>query len=135
MSGMNIESARRVLETTCPETANQYLRFGWSLINQYVIEATADTPATIKYVLASVRRLDDTRQVITLTDPAQVNQYLELGWKLIDKHVSASSDPLRRDELLHFVLAWQSDEAPRRPGDGRSVHRPLDPTLQADEEL
>src|SRR3990172_1114205 len=105
MSRMNIESARRVMETTCPETANQYLRFGWTLINQYVTEATADTPATIKYVLASVRRLEDTRQVMTLTDPAQVNEYLELGWKLIDKHVSASSDPLRRDELLQFVLA------------------------------
>lgn len=132
---MSIDSARRVMETTCPETANQYLRFGWTLINQYVIEATADTPATIKYVLASVRRLEDTRQVITLADPAQVNAYLELGWKLIDKHVSASSDPLRRDELLHFVLAWQADEAPRRPGDGRPAHSPLDATLEADEEL
>jgi len=37
MSGMNVESARRVMETTCPDTANQYLRFGWKLINQYVV--------------------------------------------------------------------------------------------------
>jgi hypothetical protein len=132
---MNTESARRVMETTCPETANQYLRFGWTLINQYVIEATADTPATVKYVLASVRRLEDTRQVITLTDPELVNQYLDLGWKLIDKHTSASDDQERRHEVLHFVLAWQSDDEPRRPGDPRSVPRLLDPALDVDEDL
>ncbi|MEX0678260.1 MAG: hypothetical protein WD063_14360 [Pirellulales bacterium] len=132
---MNVESARRVMETTCPDTANQYLRFGWKLINQYVVEATADAPATVRYVLASVRRLDDTRQVVTLTDPAAVNEYLELGWKLIDKHVAASTDPQRRDETLHFVLAWQSDDQPQRPGAASAADRPLEGTLEADEEL
>ena len=128
---MNVESARRVMETTCPDTANQYLRFGWKLINQYVIAATADTPAMVKYVLASVRRLEDTRQVMTLTDPAAVNEYLELGWKLIDKHVTASTDPERRDEILHFIVAWQSDEVPLRPGAARAIARQLEETLEA----
>jgi hypothetical protein len=132
MSGMSNESARRVMETTCPDTANQYLRFGWKLINQYVVEATADTPAQVKYVLASVRRLDDTRQVLTLTDPDAVNVYLELGWKLIDKHVSASDDSPRRHEVLHFVLAWQSEEAPQHPGSGPKVQ--LDAAIEVDEE-
>ncbi len=132
---MNVESARRVMETTCPDTANQYLRFGWKLINQYVVEATADAPTMVKYVLASVRRLDDTRQVMMLSDAAAVNEYLELGWKLIDKHVTASSDPERRDETLHFIVAWQSDDPPQRPGAPRQPDRRLEETLKADEEL
>jgi len=90
---MNLEGARRVMETTSYETANQYLRFGWNLINQHVVEATADQPAMIKYVLASVRRLEDTRQVIVVTDPREANEYLSLGWKLIDKYVTGPDSP------------------------------------------
>ena len=56
------------METTSHDTANQYLSFGWSLINQYVVPATADSPATVKFVLASIRRLEDTRQVVVLTE-------------------------------------------------------------------
>ncbi len=104
------------METTSHDTANQYLRFGWSLINQYVIDATPDSPATVKYVLASIRRLEDTRQVITLTDPESVNEHLELGWKLIDKFVTSSANPDRRDEILYYILAWQTDDPPQRPG-------------------
>lgn len=131
---MNIDGARRVMETTCQETANQYLRFGWRLINQYVVEATPDTPASIRYVLASIQRLEDTRLVIPLTDPAVVNQYLELGWRLIDKYVTSSTDPNRRDEQLHFVVAWQTDDSPMYPGESASFKRELDPT-PPDEEL
>jgi hypothetical protein len=114
---MGNDTTRRVMETTCADTANQYLRFGWKLINQYVTEATADAPSMVKYVLASVRSLEDTRQVITLTDPQLVNPHLELGWKLIDKYVSASADPQRRDETLYFILAWQSEDPPARPAE------------------
>jgi hypothetical protein len=135
MSDMNVESARRVMETTCPETANQYLRFGWKLINQYVVEATADAPATVKYVLASLRSLDDTRQVMRLSDSAAVNEYLELGWKLIDKYVTASSEPERRDETLNYIVAWQSDEPPQYPGEPRQPERRLEPTLEIDDDL
>lgn len=135
MDSMNVENARRVMETTCPDTANQYLRFGWKLINQYVIDATADAPATVRYVLASVRRLEDTRQVITLSDAEAVNEHLLVGWTLIDKHISNAGDFERRDERLHFILAWQSDEEPLRPGAQRPNKGQLDPTLEADEEL
>jgi hypothetical protein len=130
---MNIESTRRVMETTCPETANQYLRFGWSLINQYVVEATPDTPARVKYVLASIRRLEDTKSVVTLSDPAAVNDYLALGWKLVDKYVTAASDVERRDERLHFILAWQTDDPPLRPGD--ALPAALDATQPLDDDL
>ena len=39
-----------------------------------------------------------------------------LGWKLIDKHVTAAQTGEQRDETLHFVLAWQSEDPPARPG-------------------
>ncbi|HEV3138769.1 MAG TPA: hypothetical protein VGZ26_12715 [Pirellulales bacterium] len=113
---MNLEGTRRVFETTSHETANQYLRFGWNLINQYVTEAAQDRPASVTYVLASVRRLEDTRELLALSDPEEVNDYLNLGWKLIDKHVTSSEKARRRQETIHFVLAWQSDEPPMRPG-------------------
>jgi hypothetical protein len=132
---MNIEGTRRVMETTSHETANQYLRFGWSLINQYVVEATADTPAAVHYVLASVRRLEDTRQVVTLTDGQEVNEYLDLGWRLIDRHVTASDSEGRRDETLHFVLAWQSDDPPPRPGSSPQANRPLDVSVPDDPDV
>lgn len=130
---MNLEGARRVMETTSHETANQYLRFGWSLINQYVVEATADTPAMVKYVLASVRRLEDTRRLLTLTDADAVNEHLTLGWRLVDKYVTASPDPERRDEAPHFVLAWQGDEAPVFPGESANSPEPLDADTDGDE--
>jgi hypothetical protein len=130
---MNIDGARRVMETTCQETANQYLRFGWRLINQYVVDATPDTPAMMKYVLASIQRLEDTRSVATLTDPDALNQYLELGWRLIDKYVTASTDPARRDERLHYIVAWQTDDPPMRPGETSGYPCQLDPTPPAEE--
>jgi|GEM_PF-1454617 len=113
---MNIEGARRVLETTSAETANQYLRFGWKLINQHLIEATANEPSAVRFVLASMRSLEDTRQVLTLRNEDEVNLHLTLGWKLIDKYVTAAHDSDRRDETMCFVLAWQSEEEPVYPG-------------------
>ena len=113
---MDIKGARRVIETSSHDTANQYLRFGWCLINQYVVEAIGDQPSSVRYVLASLRSLEDTRELVELTDPEEVNEYLRLGWKLIDKHVTSLEAGDRRHETLHFVLAWQSEEPPARPG-------------------
>ena len=132
---MNIDGTRRVMETSSQDTANQYLRFGWRLINQYVVEATANTPATVTYVLASIRRLEDTRHVVPLTDPEQVNQYLELGWRLIDKFVTASNDPDRRDEVLHYVVAWQTDDHPMWPGALPGFQRELDTSPPTDDQI
>jgi hypothetical protein len=129
MSGMNLEGTRRVLETTSHETANQYLRFGWNLINQYVVEATEDQPATVKYVLASVRRLEDTRRIVTLTEIQEVNEYLGMGWKLIDRHVTTKDSDDRRHETMHFVLAWQSEDPPPQPGAAPTVNRELNADL------
>jgi hypothetical protein len=103
------------METPSADTANQYLRFGWKLINQYVVPATDATPAAVHYVLASVRSLEDTKELVALTDPELVNQYLQAGWKLIDKYLTSGSHE-RREETLHFVLAWQSADDPVHPG-------------------
>ncbi len=110
-----IEGARRVVETTDAETVNQYLRFGWKLLNQHVIEATVDTPARIKYVLASIRRIEETKEVLTLRDTPSVNEYLNLGWTLIDKVVTAEATE-RRNESIHFIVAWQTEGTPVKPG-------------------
>lgn len=123
------------METTSHETANQYLRFGWRLINHYVVDATADQPKMMKYVLASVSRLEDTREVAVVSDPAEVNEYLTLGWKLIDKRVAATPSSEGRDETLHFVLAWQTDDTPLRPGEGAQVVKQFDTTPPAADEL
>jgi hypothetical protein len=131
---MSIEGARRVMETTSQEVANQYLRFGWSLINQYVVPATADSPTMVKYVLASIRRLEDTRQVAVLTDPAAVNEYLDLGWKLIDKFTTTAGSDARPIEVLNFVMAWQTDEPPELPGSGRPVKQEWSFSVEIDDE-
>ena len=112
---MNLEGARRVMETTSVDTANQYLRFGWKVINQYVAPAAPGSPAVVNYVLASLRSLEDTKQVVTLTEPDQVNEYLKAGWTLIEKYATSSSRS-RREETIHFVLAWQSVEEPVHRG-------------------
>jgi hypothetical protein len=67
---------------------------------------------------ASVRSLEDTKQVITLTEPDQVNEYLQAGWTLIGEYVTSSSRN-RREETVHFVLAWQSPEEPGHPDASR----------------
>lgn len=129
---MSIEGTRRVMETTSHETANQYLRFGWSLINQYLVEATADQPAAVTYVLASVRRLEDTRQLLILTESQLVNEYLTLGWRLIDRHVTCDEVTERRREVIHFVLAWQSEDPPLLPGSLPPVKREFDTVAPPD---
>jgi hypothetical protein len=103
------------METTDADTVNQYLRFGWKLINHHVIEATRDTPARVNYVLASVRRIEETKELVTLDDTAAVNEYLALGWTLIDKFVTAVATETRH-EAIHFIVAWQAEGAPVKPG-------------------
>jgi hypothetical protein len=83
-------------------------------------------------VLASVRRLEDTREIVMLTDANDVNAHLKQGWKLIDRHVTASGTAERRDETIHFILAWQSDEPPQRPGDAPAAEVPMGDELHTD---
>lgn len=113
---MELARARQIIETTNPETVNQYLRFGWKLVNQYTLEPRDGMPARINFVLASFRSLEDTRQVIALESTEQVNQHLQLGWRLIDKIVTQGNVEGPRHESIQFVLAWMIDEPPQTPG-------------------
>jgi len=118
---MDLQRARHIVETYSPETVNQYLRFGWKLVNQHVTEARDGQPPKVKYVLASFRSLEDTKRLVTLTDVAQVNEHLESGWRLIEKFVTQSQPDGPRHEQLQYVLAWAHDEPPRLPGMGDTV--------------
>ena len=113
---MSVLGTRQIMETTSPDTANHYLRFGWKLLNQYTIPATPDTPEKVRYVLAAVVGVEDTRRLITLSDTAEVNAYLQLGWRLLEKYVTTDENLERRQEAVHFILAWQRDEDPPVPG-------------------
>jgi hypothetical protein len=113
---MDYTGARQVLETTNWETANEYLRFGWKLINQRRIPATPEQPEMVSYVLGSFRVISDTRQLVVLEDVELVNQYLQLGWRLIDEYLTQAADSERRHETPHYVLAWQQDDVPMKPG-------------------
>ena len=131
---MNLDGARRVMETPSVDTANQYLRFGWKLINQHVVEPHDGLPAGMNYVLASIRTIEDTKEIITLTDERLVNTYLSLGWKLIDKYRTAAADDHRRHETLHLVLAWQREEEPVHPGNAET-ERPAESPSPTDSEI
>jgi hypothetical protein len=113
---MELARARQIIETTSPDTVNQYLRFGWKLVNQYALEPREGIPARINFVLASFRALEDTRQVVTLEDTHEVNAHLKLGWRLIDKYVTQGSIDGPRHESVKFVLSWMTDEPPQVPG-------------------
>ena len=53
-----------------------------------------------------------------------MNRLLGVGWKLIDKHVITLDSPDQRNEMLHFVLAWQSEELP--PGEQPPAAEPYE---------
>jgi hypothetical protein len=112
---MKIESVRRIMETTSFDTANQYLRFGWKLVSQHAVEPAPGEPVRMNYVLVSVRTLEDTRRILELADNETANRYLELGWRLVDKYVTSLDDAQRRQETLHYVLAWQEEGEPPQP--------------------
>lgn len=124
------------METTCPETVNQYLRFGWKLLNQYRVEATESTPEAVRYVLASVRSLDDTRVLTLLTNLNEVNRYLEVGWRLVERFVTRSEQGGDRQESVQFILAWQIFDPPQYPSDDPAsetgFHRSLSTEVKLD---
>jgi hypothetical protein len=134
---MRIELVQSILETTSFETANQYLRFGWKLINQHLVAAAGDRPTMVNYVLASVRTLQDTRRLLELTSVEQVNQHLEQGWRLLDTYVSAGAGAAGGQQM-HFVLCWQTEELPQRlvsPARQSPVEAVGGDELQAEDEI
>lgn len=126
---MELERARRVMETSNAETVNQYLRFGWKLVNQHLVDQRDGSPPRTNYILASFCALEDTRQVVTLEGADQVNEYLSLGWRLIDKIVRQGNLDGPRHESIQFVLVWAGDEPPLLPGMEAATNRLTDPAM------
>jgi hypothetical protein len=50
----------------------------------------------------------------------KVNEYLNLGWTLIDTFVVGYGDPRDRNETMHYVLGWQAVGEPQRPNESDS---------------
>ncbi len=117
-----IQGARRVMETTDPHTVNQYLRFGWKLINQYVVQSRSDALPVVNYVLASVRTLEETKELVTLTDTREVNEYLALGWRLFDKYVTGERSKDRGTN--RSISFWPGNKRRHRSNRGARPARP-----------
>jgi len=126
---MELARATQIVETLSSETANQYLRFGWKLVSQVAVEARDGRPAGVRFTLASFRALEDTRQLASIDSVKEANEYLQLGWRLVDKVVSQGSFEGPRNENIVFILAWARDEPPILPGMEQAKHRPIDPTM------
>lgn len=117
---MDILGTRRVMETASHEEVNQYIRFGWKLLSQRVIPGSDETPPETRFVLASIRTLEDTRFLARTSQWEEANEYLQCGWRLIEKFVTTADRDDQRYETLHFVLAWQLDYEPTYPADAKA---------------
>lgn len=55
-------------------------------------------------------------KVADLTKHSEVNEYLELGWRIIDTYKTAydTEGPAANHQTLHYVLGWVSGE-PKYP--------------------
>ena len=58
-----------------------------------------------------VSRLEDTKLTTEVGSTRELNEYLKLGWVLIQTYVKHSSD----QQNPRFVLAWQSEDDIVRP--------------------
>ena len=69
--------------------------------------------------------LTDVTRVETLTSSAEVNKYLDLGWKLINTYTTAydTIGPGCNHLTIHFVIAWVGPD-PQFPSDERTWHFP-----------
>ncbi len=72
------------------------------------------------------KKIEDTKEVVEITDQyigdkKQLNEYIRLGWRLINHYVTNHGDgPGVRDEMMHYVLAWQEDGEPPVPPESAS---------------
>ncbi len=58
----------------------------------------------------------DVKALHEVTDYEVANEYLKLGWVLLDKYKTCY-DPVvaADDQTMHFVLAWIQEGEPERP--------------------
>jgi len=59
-------------------------------------------------------KLHHVKRLVELYRIEQVNNYLELGWVLINTY-KAIEHPNFPNEMMRYVLGWAKDESPAKP--------------------
>lgn len=56
--------------------------------------------------------LENTKSVIEVATAAEVNEYLQLGWVLINQYIIDVGELHQPSQRPRYILAWQNAEAP-----------------------
>ena len=56
--------------------------------------------------------LENTKSVVEVAEAAEVNDYLKLGWALINQYVIDVGELRQPSQRPRYILAWQNSEAP-----------------------
>jgi hypothetical protein len=56
--------------------------------------------------------LENTKSVIEVAKADEVNDYLQLGWVLINQYVIDVGELLQPSQRPRYILAWQNSETP-----------------------
>lgn len=56
--------------------------------------------------------LENTKSVTEVAEAAEVNDYLQLGWVLINQYVIDVGELRQPSQRPRYILAWQNSEAP-----------------------
>jgi hypothetical protein len=57
-------------------------------------------------------KLENTKSIVEVANASEVNDYLQLGWVLINQYVIDAGELRQPDQRPRYILAWQDSEAP-----------------------
>ena len=70
--------------------------------------------------------IEETKSIVEVTYYKVANEYLQLGWVLISRYVTAWGSPEALDQQMNYVLAWQKQNAePQHPENASIFKRQL----------
>lgn len=69
---------------------------------------------------------EDAKSVVEVRKYDEVNEYLKLGWILVNHYTSDDGDPVVRNQIPHYVLIWQKDDDPPHPLNSEFMKRERD---------
>jgi hypothetical protein len=67
--------------------------------------------------------IENTKIVVELRDNSEVNEYLRLGWVLINQYVIDVGELGQPSQQPRYILAWQNSEAPAEHPENSSYLR------------
>jgi hypothetical protein len=56
--------------------------------------------------------IENTKSVIEVADASEVNDYLELGWVLMNQYVIDVGEVGQPSQRPRYILGWQNSEVP-----------------------